>query len=232
MVYNSKIQKDLAEKYKDNLGDHFGKVDYVDETVAKSSKDVPQRVEVLLDIPKGKSILDIGCSTGELTLLMADEKTEEVVGVDIVKDLIDRANKLKDSTSVERADKVSFFCEDFQDCGFEEGEFDTVMATEFFEHLPPQAIDEFMKKAITYLDNKGNMVISVPNRYPAEKYVLEGRDRWDWPNHLTHFDFKKFKEFLMPYFSEIEFYNVYEDDCYASGIWLIADCKGVKKNAQ
>lgn len=229
MSYDSNEQKDLAVKYVDNLGDHFGVVEYANKTIAKSARDVPQRAEVLLGISKGKSILDIGCSTGELTLLMADNNTESVVGVDIVDELIDRAISLSERSSVERFSKVSFVCGDFYDMGFDDGEFDTIMATEFFEHLPTSAIDSFMIKAIKYLSKNGNMVISVPNREPAKKYVDEGRDRWDWPNHLTHFTKNSLNTFLKKYFGEITFLPVYPKDKISDGIWLIANCTGVKK---
>jgi len=46
------------------------------------------------NILTGKSILDVGCSSGEFTMLMAERfRPRSVIGIDIDKQLIDHANK-------------------------------------------------------------------------------------------------------------------------------------------
>ena len=228
-AYSSGEQKALAEQYMDNIGEHYGFAeDELDDPVLKrSSRDVPERIEVLLGTPHGKKILDIGCSAGVVTLMLA-KGCDEIVGVDIVEQLIHDANERKAKESEEIQDRVTFVCDDIVNLDFDEEHFDTAYFTEFFEHIPHVKRDDILQQIMHYLTKEGNVVISVPNRYPKEEYVKDKRHRWDWHNHLTHYTKRSLADWAGRHFQHLEFVPMY-DEAVEDGIWLI--CVAKKKNA-
>jgi 2-polyprenyl-3-methyl-5-hydroxy-6-metoxy-1,4-benzoquinol methylase len=226
-LYSSEEQKSLAEEFMDNIGDHYGHGDLEDPVLVRSARDVPQRVSALTSITHGKKVLDIGCSAGVITLLLARD-CDEIVGVDIVPDLIGQANDRRAKEPEEIQKRVSFICQDIASLDFEPGHFDSIFLTEFYEHLPHVAADAIMKQTLKYLAEDGTMIISVPNRYPKQAYVDEERHRWDWYNHLTHFTRRSLELFVRKHFNEAHFVKIYPEDSHEEGVWLVCVAKGKK----
>lgn len=226
--YSTEDQRALADMYRDNIGEYWGKdAQELSGELLRSSRDVPQRVKQLVSIPRaGERMLDVGCSAGVVSLLYG-AKGVDVVGVDILPSLIDDANKRRAAAPPEVQEHVQFVLGDIKEIELEPKSFDSVVATEFYEHLPHIAIHEFMQHTLRFLKDDGYAVISVPNRYPKEAYVQEQRHRWDWHNHLTHWTRRSLEEFMGTYFAKTEFVPIYEDDAIEDGIWLT--CVGRNK---
>lgn len=233
ITYSTEKQEELAAKYRDNLRDYdlefLDTKEILDPVVLRSSKDAPQRIAKLVDIKKGDRILDVGCSSSNVAIKYARKTGPQgyVVGIDIDKELIDTAHRFLQKEPEETRRKTRFICisaEEFQD---QPESFDTVTATEFFEHILHTQHDAFMKHFLKLLKPQGNMIVSVPNRFVKDIYNLQKRYRWDWYNHYTHFTRKSLEFFLSKYFKEIKFYSVYDENP-EEGVFLIAEGKGKK----
>lgn len=232
--YSTEKQTELASKYRDNLREYdlefLDNKEITDPVVLRSSKDAPQRISKLVQLKKGKRILDIGCSSGNVTLRYARNTNQEVsiIGIDIDRELIETAHMYLEKEPQEIRQKVKFICtsiDDFKDQLKES--FDTIIATEFFEHVLHTQHDIMLRHCLKFLKANGNFIISVPNRFVKDIYHLQKRYRWDWYNHYTHFTKKSLEFFLSKYFNKIKFYPVY-DEKPEEGIFLIAEGVGKK----
>ncbi len=226
VFYSSDKQLDEAIKYKDNLGDHYGKDVSDDAVLARSARDVPERIDKLLSIETGNRALDVGCSCGLITAKLA-ETGKRITGVEIVPNLYEEAVKMRESLSEKVKASIDFINAPIEKCNFERESFDVIYMTEIFEHIPESIHKSLIKQVISYLKPDGAVVFSVPNRYPAKKYVDEERHRWDWFNHVAHFTEKSVAYFLGQYFRELSFHTVY-DEPVNEGIFLICKAKGKK----
>ncbi|HWQ95844.1 MAG TPA: class I SAM-dependent methyltransferase [Candidatus Methylomirabilis sp.] len=226
--YNTQKQRQLARKYQDNMKDYDeefldGKK-ITDPVVLRSSRDAPQRIAKLVQIPKGKRILDVGCSSGNVTIRYARKASEDsyILGVDIDSELINIANSY-----LQKEDEKTRYIAHFVNLPIEKLQesvesFDTITATEFFEHVVHTEHPELMRQCLEYLKLDGQMIVSVPNRFPGQVYEQEKRYRWDWFNHYSHFTKKSLEYFMDQYFRQVKFHTVYEEKP-EEGIFLIAE---------
>lgn len=82
----------------------------------------------------GDRILDLGCGTGTLALLIKQIEPEaEVLGLDADPDMLERARRKAADAGVE----VGFRRGLADDLPYEDGAFDTIVSTLFFHHLQP-----------------------------------------------------------------------------------------------
>lgn len=135
----------IYEGYKGELGKEF-------------QLKVQKRFLWMSQMIHGNSILDVGCSSGIFPILMAREG-KRVVGADLDKSAIEKANNLKsqEEDSVQR--KVDFISVSMNDLEINE-KFDTIILSEILEHVFYPA--DMLKKAITFLNEDGVIVITVP----------------------------------------------------------------------
>lgn len=77
------------------------------------------------------AVLDIGSADGMFSKVILDKTgAKRLVGIDVLKDSVDWANKHWKSTG-----KMNFFVGDAQNLGFKSEEFDAVFALEVLEHV-------------------------------------------------------------------------------------------------
>lgn len=107
---------------------------------------------------KAQKVLDIGCSQGIVSLLLA-EKGKDVTGVDIQKESIDFANDLLKQKYSAIQGHVQFICADIMDLPPVD-KFDCIVITEVIEHLNNPG--EILQKAGTMLKPDGIMIVSTP----------------------------------------------------------------------
>ena len=225
-AYSSDKQLAEAIKYKDNLGDHYLKDVSHDAVLARSARDVPQRIDKLLSIETGNRVLDVGCSCGLITAKIA-KVGKRITGVELVSELYEEAVKMRESLSEKVKANIDFINAPIEKCNFEKESFDAIYMTEIFEHIPEFIHESIFTQVISYLKPDGAVVFSVPNRYPAKMYIDEERHRWGWFNHVTYFTEKSVAYFLGQYFSELSFHAVY-DEPVNEGIFLICKATGKK----
>ena len=224
--YSTEKQLKDAIKYKDNLGDYYEKDVSNNQELERSSRDAPERIEKLLSINTGENCLDVGCSSGIITAKLA-EKGKKIIGVEIVEELYNEAELLKESLPSSIQDNLFFMNSPIEDCSFDSQQFDTIYMTETLEHIPHFFHDDLFVNLLEYLKKDGNALVSVPNRYLAKSYTQENRHRWDWYNHVTHFTQNSLSHYLSKYFKKLEYFGVY-DEPINEGIFLICKASGKK----
>ena len=108
-----------------------------------------KRVHWMCSQTTGKRILDIGCSQGTVSILLAREG-KEVVGVDIDPESIDYAKSELQEESPSLRGRVSFICSDIFALSADIGEFDNVIIGQVIEHhIQPHLV---LEKSISLLD--------------------------------------------------------------------------------
>jgi 2-polyprenyl-3-methyl-5-hydroxy-6-metoxy-1,4-benzoquinol methylase len=138
----------------------------------------PERIELFrryVGAP-GRRVLDLGCRDGALTQAYAGGN--EIVGVDADREALAEAQKLGIETHWADLDEP---------LGFEDANFDVVVAGELLEHLrDPKRVVADVRRV---LRPGGVFVASVPNAYRLKNRIrfALGRKPEDDPTHLQMF---------------------------------------------
>ncbi len=200
-----------------------------DDDLYRKLRDNPERIKALTGMPCGPSIIDIGCSEGLITMAIAEKnKTSSVVGIDIRPKAIKRSLLLWKRWPAHVRERVKFSVALPGHLLKARGKFDTVFFTEVLEHIAYTDHARILTEITRLLNHNGNLVISVPNRYPAKRYEQDGRQRWEAPAHLSYFGRSNFEALLKRYFKKVDFYTLRQDRKPEDGIWLIANCYGTR----
>ena len=148
-----------------------------------------ERREVEAIIPgDAKRILDVGCGEGILGKRLLAKGAREVVGIEIMPDVCEKA----------RENLTSVVCGDIEknDLSFEEGHFDCMIFGDILEHLRDPL--SLLKKLRIYLADSGVIVASIPNvrYYGVISMLADGH--WKYGEHgildKTHLRFFTKKE--------------------------------------
>ena len=140
------------------------------------------RYRLLQDACKGKRVLDVACGEGYGSSLLRGWGADEVVGIDISQDAIDKA-RLRFS-----APGISYRTGDACNLGavLSEGEkFDLIACFETLEHVPDA--QSLLRGIRDFLAPGGSIAISCPN----DLAVLPGGDRNEF--HLRTYTFGEFQ---------------------------------------
>lgn len=147
-----------------------------------------QRIIDMLGQAGGK-ILDIGCFGGTFLGMVAEEKMSEQVGIDILDEQIEYANK-----SYGNRFRKFLLVKDFNDKNFLPSEyFDVVSLIEVIEHLTMAQIMEMLDFAHARLKPGGKLIITTPNYaslWPVLEILLNKFSDVKYEEqHITHFTF-------------------------------------------
>lgn len=129
--------------------------------------------------------IDIGCGDGALVHhLMQSHGLDggHITGVDIDERAIAWAQMFNPSAELHAGDMSEL-----------EGKYHSASLIEVLEHVPPDALPEFLASAVQLLQPGGLMLITVPS---VEKRVAR--------KHFQHFDFKSITNLLKPHFDNLE----------------------------
>lgn len=151
------------------------------------------RYAIVLDIVKGKTVLDLACGEGYGSYLMADV-ARSVVGVDISDEAVQHA------ASIYNKPNLTFHQGSATSANFADASFDVVVSFETIEHLVEQA--QMVAEIRRVLRTDGVLVISSPNR-PV--YSEESGEHNEF--HVKELDFKEFDELLKAQFSNIQYFG-------------------------
>jgi 2-polyprenyl-3-methyl-5-hydroxy-6-metoxy-1,4-benzoquinol methylase len=105
-------------------------------------------------IGAGQRVMDVGCSEGFGTVLLA-EQARECVGVDLDRDAIEHAS------ATLATDKLSFHCVDALERPF--GTFDAITSFDVIEHIFPDHADRFLSVLAQSLNADGILIVGTPN---------------------------------------------------------------------
>lgn len=102
---------------------------------------------------KGKTVLEVGCGHGALSISMARLGAKSVLGVDIDKPHIEEAKKTLEEQYPEHASIVRFECADIRSIT---GPFDMVVSKDAFEHI--QDLPQMMREIAKRLNENGLLI--------------------------------------------------------------------------
>jgi 2-polyprenyl-3-methyl-5-hydroxy-6-metoxy-1,4-benzoquinol methylase len=189
LIHNEQFEmlETFPQPIEQNLESYYETVDYISHTDTRRNllenvyhivRKITLRNKVNLinkNCKNGKSLLDIGCGTGDF-LLAAEKNGWNVCGIEPNDNARDIANK-KIKNQVYDANKI------FE---LEAQNFDVITLWHVLEHLPnlEKQIENFKR----LLKPNGTLIIAVPNfkSYDA-KYYKSNWAAYDVPRHLWHF---------------------------------------------
>ena len=147
----------------------------------------------VLDLAKGKRVLDISCGEGYGSALMRREGAAEVTGADIDTAIIDRARRVygQDGLRYEVTDARSRL-------PFPDNAFDVVVSFETIEHIAEHAA--FISELGRVLTPNGVLVISTPDATLSPPELPN-------PFHAKELTEKDFLSLLTPRFEHITAYR-------------------------
>lgn len=140
-----------------------------------------------------KTIIDVGCSQGIVSILMAQEGAQ-VTGIDIQSENIDFACRLLAEKYPNLAGRIQFICCDFVQ--YENAvKYDAIVITEVLEHLEDPTA--FLHHAAKFLKDSAKVVITVPFGFS------------DHPDHCSTFFMTSLIELVegVFYIEQISFYG-------------------------
>ena len=160
--------------------------------------------EIRLLVPE--TILDVGCGTGYITNIMANELKSTIIGCDVNTNRISFANANFGQEVV---------LADVKRLPFKDSSFDIVVASEIIEHIP--RVDEVLLEIRRVA--KKNAIITVPNEpYFRIANFLRGKNVRRFgnpPDHVNHYTKRSIKRLLEEYFLNL---NVKTNAMF----WIIA----------
>ena len=120
------------------------------------------RSEKCLKLAEGDLILDIGCGIGYFASQLS-KKHKKVIGVDMLSETIDIANKFNAATNIE------YIHMDSHELEFPDEHFDSILFLEVIEHVfnPMHVLTNIYEK----LKPGGYLIISTPNSTSLENIV-------------------------------------------------------------
>lgn len=118
-----------------------------------------ERIDWICSKVKGKMILDVGCSQGICPIILGRGGLD-VTGIDIAVASIEYAINRLIHEDFSTQKNVRFFCGDFLQFPIEEKAYDTIIMTEFLEHINDPGA--FVDKARICLRDNGRIIVTVP----------------------------------------------------------------------
>lgn len=117
-----------------------------------------RQIVSLLELHKGDRVLDLGCGTGVLTRMIADQLDTQSGGVSIG---IDAAAKMIHVAGKKRGNEICLFeVAAAEDLPYEDGSFDAVVSSLFFHHVDLELKAKALAEAWRVLRPHGKLVIA------------------------------------------------------------------------
>lgn len=220
-AYRPDAHKAEAEAYRDRIGDRLLRPESVEESKKHLIHDDRQRADRVLALTHRSPLLDVGCSDGTLTLEAVRRwQIQDAVGIDVAASALDEARRAM-AADASLAGRVRFVESFIESLDFPDGYFSTITACETLEHVGQGQLEGALANLLRMLRRGGDMVVTVPNRFPAEKYEQGGRARWSWPAHHQFYTRASLHAMLAPHFNRVQWMTHHEGDTPGTGIYLI-----------
>ena len=156
-----------------------------------------ERIHWICSHAKGEVILDVGCSQGIASIILAREG-KKVQGIDICQESVDYAENSLVDEDISTKGNVEFECVDFMSYrSSDDTAYDCVIMSEVLEHLADP--ERFIKRAYDILDYSGRIVVTVPfgiNDYHDHKRTYYSKDLY---NEIAKYFHVETVEFMQGY---------------------------------
>ena len=144
-------------------GDRISEGYYGKLLSAKAHFEVPGRIAWIFQRVQGSTILDIGCSQGIVSILLA-RAGKKVTGIDIDGDSIEYAKEELAAESDSTRERLTLIHGDALQQAFEEHSFDTVIIEQLIEYVPePEALLDLARRVCK---PDGRVIITTPFGLP------------------------------------------------------------------
>lgn len=210
--------------------------DVMDPRLATWRLDDTARIKAISSLQFGEKVLETGCSSGTVSIKIAELPTvKQVVGVDLRKDAIEKAEQLTESLASQhrlRADtplKLTFMHAAIEELTYMSGYFDSVCAFEILEHMTLSDFHAAVKSMQKFLSDEGTFFVSVPNRYPHQDFEAARRTRWNAPDHKNYFSRYSLSFLLRKHYERVHIIEGVDTLDPDNGVYLLAECSGKKK---
>jgi len=120
---------------------------------------------------KPESVLEVGCGDGRFLKLLGTEVPRRK-GIDLAQRAISFAKAFDEGVEFERIDAAEL-----------DETFDVVVAIEVLEHIPDDAVDEFLQTLANRTRTGGTVIVAVPTQIRALP-----------PKHFRHYDADTFEK--------------------------------------
>lgn len=146
---------------------------YFGRALAPGTQEVcRRRIDWMVRQAAGRRVLDVGCSQGIASILLA-RRGYEVWGVDIEPQQIEYAQREASQERAEVRSRLHFVCADARRLEFADGFFDSVLLGEVLEHLsdPERLLEETWR----VLGAQGRLIVTVPfglHPYPDHRQTF------------------------------------------------------------
>lgn len=178
--------------------DQLNEVYYGRKYSPETQQALRDRIHWMCKQARGPMILDVGCSQGIASILLAREGAH-VLGVDVDPEAIEYAEAEKKKEPPEVQKRLTFLCMDAADLK-SVGPFSTVLMGQVLEHLiNPHRL---LTKVWELLEPEGRMVVTVP---------------YGWLDHFDHkhtFYTPSFLQMVLPYTEPLELTIIGNRLCY------------------
>ena len=199
-------EKDISEYYdfEDYISHTNKQSDFISKLYQKvRTLSIKRKYKLISKLIRSKKILDVGSGTGEFLSYMKSKRFD-TYGVEIAKkarELSIKNHKLNVKGSLLRLDETNF---------------DVITMWHVLEHV--YDLDGYMKKIKSLLNDKGIVIIAVPNhKCFDQKFYGKHWAGWDVPLHLWHFDKDSMLKLSNKYGLEISsIHPLYFDSFYVS----------------
>lgn len=154
-----------------------------------------QRYNAVLDIVKGKKVLDAACGSGYGTALMAST-AENVTGIDISAEAIGYAK-----SRYAELGNVQYIEASIAELPFDAHSFDVIVSFETIEHVNEELQNSFLREIRRCLKEDGILIMSSP-----DKRTYSDLPGFNNEFHVKEFYFEEFEAFLKKEFRYCKHY--------------------------
>lgn len=169
-----------------------------EETAPKFLAQHLKPYEFLRQEAKDRTVLEIGCGDGYGSAYLA-EAAEKVTGIDYEEVVIYQAqNKYKGAN-------LKFVRMDAADLQFGDNSFDIICSFQVIEHIPEDAILQYLSEIKRVLKDDGKFYLSTLNVEHAVKSPLTYKKH---PAHCKEFNRQELKDLLSQVFADVETYGL------------------------
>jgi len=134
-----------------------------------NKKNIKEKLKIYLPLLKNKEkrVIDIGCGRGEFLELLAENGFNDLIGVDINKEMTKEIKNIKYVID----DGIEFLKKQ------ENNSANVISAFHFIEHIPFEKVIQLIKEAFRVLDKEGILILETPNpenlKVASENFYLD-----------------------------------------------------------